>query len=149
MIREEIKETCSIHWYSSRGVGDVFYLIIRYDKEPNMPNCKIGDIRTVYVWVDNSDNSYYKEKTYPFFEYHTEEDIRNLSPISQSDPILVGQYSGSDFYFRGELMTGTPTDETMSTDFLECLSDFNEIRKKVFGTPYWDKETIEITRVNA
>ena len=144
MIRERIEEFWSIHWYSERQVGSVFYLILRY-KEDEGAFSKKGDIKMFYVWLSNRDLSMERECE-DFFEWYGDEYFESLEFIKHSEPLLVGQLWGRDFYFKGELMTGTPTDETQPTDFIEVLIDFKEIARRVNGVPDWDKEKIHFKR---
>lgn len=149
MIREIIKPNWSIHYYRSYNVGSVFYMITRYTEEPDMNHLGIGDIKRLYVWLSNDNhNDDYVKLDFPFFEYESEKDIENLEPIKQSEPLLVGQFFSHNFYFMPELMTGTPTDETLPTDFIECLIDFKQIADDVFGKPHWDNEILKFDRIN-
>ena len=143
MIRERITEFWSIHWYSQRMVGDVFYLILRHKDDKDIFNKK-GDIKSLYVWMSNADNSWYDNKF--FMDEHKESYFESLDVIKNSEPLLVGRIYGRDFYFKSELMTGTPTDETQPTDFIEVLVDFKEIARNVNGTPEWDDEKLFFKR---
>lgn len=148
IIREKVTEFYTICWYSHRNGVEVFYLILRH-KEANgqglMHNEK-GSIKTVYVWMANRDYSTERECE-DFFDWHGDEHFESLDFMKQSEPLLVGQLYGRDFYFRGELMTGTPTDETQPTDFIEILIDFKEIARNIDGVPSWDDERIFFKRI--
>ena len=145
MIRERITEFWSIHWYSKRNVGDVFYLILRNKKDTKLwYNGKKGEIKDFYVWMSNADNSY--DDNDDFMKYFDDNHFESLDVITDSEPLLVGKLYGRDFYFKGELMSGTPTDETQPTDFIEVLMDFKEIARNVNGTPEWDDEKLFFKR---
>lgn len=144
IIREKVTEFYTICWYSHRDVGDVFYLVLRH-KEDKDAYSKKGDIKVLYVWMANYDFSTERECE-DFFDWFDDEHFENLDFIKQSEPLLVGKLYGRDFYFAPELMTGTPTDETQPTDFIEVLIDFKEIARKVEGVPVWDDERIFFKR---
>jgi len=143
MIRERKEEFWSVHWYSKREVGDVYYLILRYKEDEDTYNKK-SDIKELYVRMSNDHDRY--EDHDEFMKWRSDEHFESLDVIRQSEPLLVGKLYGRDFYFEGELMTGTPTDETQPTDFIEVLMDFKEIARNVNGTPYWDEEKIYFKR---
>lgn len=147
MVRERITEFFSIHWYSERSVGDVFYLILRHKEDAEVwYDGKKGGIKSFHVWVSNGDNSY--DNNDDFMKYYDNDHFESLDVIKETDPLLVGRIYGRDFYFNGELMVGTPTDETQPTDFIEILMDFKEIARSVNGKPDWDKEKNEFKRVD-
>lgn len=145
MIREKITEFWSIHWYSKQSVGSVFYLIIRHKEDADIwYNGKKGEIKDLYVWMSNDDNSSLDNDD--FMEWYDDDHFESLDVIKESKPLLVGKLYGRDFYFKGELMTGTPTDETQPTDFIEVLMDFKEIARSVNGVPMWDDEKLYFKR---
>ena len=147
MIRERITEFWSIHWYSERSVGDVFYLILRHKKDAAVwYDGKKGEIKDFYVWMSNGDNSY--DNNDDFMKYFDDSHFESLDVIKGSEPLLVGKLYGRDFYFKGELMSGTPTDETQPTDFIEVLMDFKEIARNVNSVPQWDDEKLHFKRQN-
>jgi len=130
MIRERKEEFWSIHWYSKREGGDVYYLILRHKEDADVwYNGKKGEIKDFYVWMSNDHNRF--EDNDEFMKWYNDEHFESLDVIKQSEPLLVGKIYGRDFYFKGELMTGTPTDETQPTDFIEVLMDFKEIENKI------------------
>lgn len=145
MIREKIYEHCSIHWFSKRSIGDVFYIIKR-NKEDRGFMRKKGEVNSIHVWLSSDDNTIFDDSFFGI--YWKEEDIEGLSLIEATNPILVGELCGRDFYFRPELMNGTPTDETQPTDFIEVLMDFKEIARNVNGRPFWDEEVINFERID-
>ncbi len=139
LVREY--ESCSMHFHKLKGGGNaIYYIVIRYQEDSY--SSKKGDVKTLYVWESNEWPYYLLEhidENFPFCGYIDEASVLDLSIIKDLEPILVGQYQHWDFYFRPELMTGTPTDETCSTDFVEALEIFKEISRIVYGIPIWDK----------
>lgn len=144
MIREKITEFWTICWYSKREVGDVFYLILRHKDDDRYS--KKGDVKTLHVWLSNGDSETHFGDHDEFASWYSDEYMESLDVIKCSEPLLVGQLWDRDFYFKGELMTGTPTDETQPTDFIEVLMDFKQIARKINGVPKWDDEKLFFKR---
>jgi hypothetical protein len=154
-LREISFEHCSIHFHAEFDGMGVFY-IVRKNKEDGKYwyNGKKGDIKDLHVFVSNDDNSNYltykdqKEEDfykYTFFMEEDAEDIYSLDIIGKLEPLLVGEYLGANFYFKHELATGTPTDETNPMEFIEHLKAFNKIRRAVYGVPHWDEPIKQTT----
>lgn len=148
-LREVIFEFCSIHHYKKDSNGRGIWYIITRNKEDGKYHYegKKGDIKELFVFLSNdSDNSHLEyeeskdEDFYPYTFYMEDSipEIESKEIIQKLEPLLVGQYYGTDFYLRGEMMNGTPTDETSPLDFIEALQAFNEIRRAVIGIPYYE-----------
>jgi len=148
-LRDANFKHCSIHFHAEFGVGDVFYIVRKHKEDgKHWYDGKKGELKDIHVFVSNSDNSSYidyedrKDEDWyilTFFTSDDEELVYNLEIIKQLQPILVGKYYGSDFYFQDEMMTGTPTDETNPMDFIEPLKAFNDIRRAVYGVTINDE----------
>ncbi len=136
-------EHCSVRHYKSVECGDVYYIKRAYKEDGG--GFKKGGDRNIHVWVSNSLTL---EDFEALMSHVDEEYIYDLKIIEQTQPIMTGVYYGSDFYFKPEMMKGTPTDETSAIDFAECLMCFNEIRLEEYGRPHWDNETPILLRGN-
>lgn len=151
-LRDAILEHCSIHFHKETEVGSVFY-IVRNNKEDGKHwfEGKKGELKDLHVFVSNEHNHSYldyedgKDEDWyelTFFTKDQEEEIYNLDVMKGLEPILVGKYYGSDFYFKPELMTGTPTDETSPLGFIDALTCFENIRRAVVGVSINDKPIV-------
>jgi len=116
-----IHEFAKLKYHGFHGCGNIWSLVLKCKEDKKGVFEKKGDIDTVYVWVSNSE---YNEEDY---NYYSEDNMFELIPIKSSEPILVGQYYGTDFYIRPELTTGTYTDETSALEYIPCLLQFHEI----------------------